>query len=242
MFYLKKSLMGYKVVENENDADFMAWSVSKGNELLEDLEEYKEKSKEYETKYIDLLGVKNDLNLKIKDLTSNLTATREELNKLKELLSSTLEELTIEKKKNANFLRISKERANADRGLTPKKQHNGYIELYREQIDIIKTIQQTKVINARQRTEIIKIKFPVWRYNFQTPYLATLPAEMVKVLIIKDFSNMGIEYNTNFEMLASKSQITNALNTNTFFNFTLNSKKNSKYWEIKFQSGQELKI
>ncbi|MDO4589641.1 MAG: hypothetical protein Q4B33_07220, partial [Fusobacterium sp.] len=111
MFYLKKSLMGYKVVENENNADFMAWSVSEGNKLLKDLEENKENYKTYKTKYNDLLEVKNDLDLKIKDLTSNLTATMEELNELKELLSSTLEELTIEKKKNANFLRISKERA-----------------------------------------------------------------------------------------------------------------------------------
>ncbi|MDO4589679.1 MAG: hypothetical protein Q4B33_07415, partial [Fusobacterium sp.] len=148
----------------------------------------------------------------------------------------------IEKKKNANFLRISKERANADRKLTPKKQHNGYIELYKEQIDIIKNVQQLVVSGIHQRTKIGKIKCPIWRYNFQTPYLATFPAEMAKELILKDFSNMGIEYNNNFEMLTNLASLKNVLNTNTFFNFTLNSKKNSKYWEIKFQSGLELKI
>lgn len=239
-FYLKKALVGYKNVGVEEEADFMVWTLSEGNELLKEWANYKKKAKEYENQNINLTQIKNSLNSQVEILTKDLTSTKDEIKQLKDYLSKTLNELENEKKKNANFLRISKERANSDRGLTPKKKHNGYLELYREQIDLIKTIKEVKNGGFRQHTVIGKIKFPVWRYNFQTPYLTSLPAEMVKELIIKDLTVMGLEYNSDFELSTSKTQILNTLSTKSFFNFNLNQKQNSKYWEIKFQSGQNL--
>ncbi len=242
MFYLKKSLMGYKAVENEEEADYMAWSVTDGNKLLEDLRENKENFKDYQTKYIDLLGVRNDLNLKVNNLTKDITDKTQELKELKELYSKVLDELNAEQKKNANFLRISKERANADRGLTPKKKHHGYIELYREQTELTRAVKQKISSGFNSRVVAIKIGFSVWRYNFQTPYLTSLPAHMVKDLVLKDFSNMGIAYDREFNLYNTQSDIERALNSNSIFNFSLYTKNNSKYWELKFQAGQNFTI
>ena len=44
-------------------------------------------------------------------------------------LAAEQQESALQRELNANLLRITKERANAERGLKPKKEHNGYVVL-----------------------------------------------------------------------------------------------------------------
>lgn len=64
---------------------------------------------------------------------------------------------------NSNLKRIAIERANAKRGLVPKKEHSGYVILYSVQY---KEHTQNGVVD-------------VWRSVLQTPYDASLPYEQI---------------------------------------------------------------
>ena len=70
---------------------------------------------------------------------------------------------------NNNLKRIAKERANAKRGLTPKKERSGYIVLFSSQY------------RERYRNdEGEKLVANTWKSVLQTPYDATLPLEQIK--------------------------------------------------------------
>lgn len=95
---------------------------------------------------------------------------------------------------NNNLIRICKERANAERGLSPKKKHSGYIALKSEQA---KRVQY----NGKKREES-----PVWKTTIQTPYKIQLTEEQARELIgveiqgnrIFDFSG---SYYTDWKMI-----------------------------------------
>lgn len=81
-----------------------------------------------------------------------------------------LKDLLIQQRNlNKNLKRIAKERANAKRGLTPKKKRSGYIILFSSQY------------RERYRNdEGQKCVANTWKSVLQTPYDATLPLEQIK--------------------------------------------------------------
>lgn len=242
-FFLKKALMGYKHTENQNEADTIAWSVDEGSQLLQEWKKYKNLAGEYRDKILNLTGKNDELNTKVKELSEILQKSSQELKDLQELNNKIISELNSEQRKNANFLRICKERANADRGLVPKKVHNGYLELSRELIEITKTIKRAVSGGfSRTRIEQHKALYTLWRYRYQTPYLISLSPDVVKDLVLKDWEKMGISYDINFGLYEKASEIEACLSSNKFFNLSLNIKNGSKYWEIKFQAGKEFII
>ena len=68
-------------------------------------------------------------------------------------------------------MRISKERANAKRGLKPKKERSGFIALSLEQyVYVMKSFGNTKDI-------------PCWKVRIQTPYDSSLEYDKVQALM-----------------------------------------------------------
>ena len=79
-------------------------------------------------------------------------------------------EISIIKKRDNNLIRITKERSNAARGLSPKKKHNGYLVLQTEQWKDGKHV--------------------AWRSVIQTPYPSSIPKEQIYSKIMdEDFWN-----------------------------------------------------
>lgn len=68
---------------------------------------------------------------------------------------------------NENLLRISKERANADRGLKPKKEHSGYV--------VISTGQKEYMYKDKGSTQ----KADLWETVLQTPFSVDFEAGVV---------------------------------------------------------------
>lgn len=90
------------------------------------------------------------------------SAAESEKNNLEEALSQ-------QRSLNDNLKRIAKERANAKRGLIPKKDRSGYIVLFSSQY------------RERYRNdEGEKCVANTWKSVLQTPYDATLPLEQIK--------------------------------------------------------------
>lgn len=78
---------------------------------------------------------------------------------------------------NRNLLRITRERANAKRGLQPKKTHDGY--------RFTGKIMQTKTICGHDKKEGA-IYTDVWTATIETPYDATIPIHQIKDHIFND--------------------------------------------------------
>lgn len=86
----------------------------------------------------------------------------EQSKELKKALAAERQESAHQRVLNANLLRINRERANAERGLKPKKEHTGYIVLYSEEKDYPYR-QDGKLCRAR-----------LWETTLQSPYPAEL--------------------------------------------------------------------
>lgn len=80
---------------------------------------------------------------------------------------------------NKNLLRILKERANAERGIIPKKQHHGYIILCSQQLIKKDNIKYSEAVTA-------------WKTQIQTPYPLNLKSSEIKDQIFKDFVEKNI--------------------------------------------------
>ena len=81
---------------------------------------------------------------------------------------------------NRSLLRIMRERANAGRKLSPKKEHSGYT---------INMMQQTMwTYKKGQETVYITL----WRSLLQTPYDASLPFDCIHRYMIEDLENGGV--------------------------------------------------
>lgn len=78
---------------------------------------------------------------------------------------------------NNNLLRISKERANAKRGLQPKKEHHGY--------RFGGKIMQTKTICGHDKKEGA-LYTDVWTATLETPYDGTIPIHQIEDKIFGD--------------------------------------------------------
>lgn len=92
---------------------------------------------------------------------------------------------------NCNLKRIARERANAKRGLTPKKERSGYIVLFSVQY------------KERYRNENNeKCLANTWKSVMQTPYDATIPLEEIVDDIWIELTN-HILYSIGFRMVQS---------------------------------------
>ena len=79
------------------------------------------------------------------------------------------------------MLRISRERANAKRGIKPKKVHHGYIVLDNQQSSYNK-----RFYNGRR---IVTESFPCWKLRIQSPYDSSIPFSVITNNIHDDLIN-----------------------------------------------------
>jgi len=130
---------------------------------------------------------------------------------------------------NKNLIRIAVERSNAQRGMIPKKQYNGYIFLYIEQYEY----------KFNGTAEV----FPCFRVNMQTPYRMTFDLSSVKTMVhmdllkIKDDIGVQLMYDDLQDYIKTKDiDITVFWENADNFIFKLRYKLNGQkgFWEIEF--------
>lgn len=247
--YLKKNLLGgYKEVELKDKADLVAYDlkedekkdteIKKLNSLLET--EQKKREEEKTTLKNRIAEITKEKDQEITKLNNDLGEAKETLKKLLDKYSElkSLQEHTQFRLDRAISIQVH--RANSDRGLKPKKEHHGYLKLYRENTYYIKTFTKKVTIDGKTATTTYKKNLSIWRYTIQTPYLIELDLPLVQEHIIKDLKekfNLKIYIpSVNFN---SESDIKEVLMDNYIFNFAL-ADNNQKYWCIKFLSGQKI--
>ena len=146
-------------------------------------------------------------------------------------LNAKIENLEIDIKEaeelNYNLKRICRERANADRGLKPKKQHNGFVVL-----STASYFERYHLSDDRETKE-----FLAYRTVIQTPCTANFPLKSVLVILKEDdyvrFLRLGFDWNACFgDNDNAESQKVNYRNGNYAFRWNLKVSLQKKYWEI----------
>ncbi|MGL4741704.1 MAG: coiled-coil domain-containing protein [Sarcina sp.] len=210
--------------------------INKINELKNKIKELQNKENNFNIEEYENIKVKNN------ELHDKLTQATRNINNLKE-------NITVEKAKNDNLMRIMKERANAKRGLKPKKEHDGYIPLFNKE-----TIFSFKY---KEMNKIKSINYNVWRLKLETPYSSKMDLKYILKDIEKyllhsyqdlkfncisrfDFKSL-IKKENRKDIKRFKEMMENAEEVHVFkIEYEVNFKKG--LWEIELLSNREIKI
>ena len=132
-----------------------------------------------------------------------------------------------------NFKRIARERANADRGIRPKKERSGYVVL---------ASRQKKYRYKKNRTDMAEVY--LWETVIQTPYSVDFTAEQAMTetqeLFARDengewlIGKLGIcgEYNGKYEEMLADRRCATWMDYNIIVEKIFNANVKAGYWEV----------
>ncbi len=137
---------------------------------------------------------------------------------------------------NKNLIRVAIERANAQRGLSPKKEHNGYVLVYAE--EFIYNCECSVV--GEKRTRMLRL--PCFRIRLQSPYPVNLDLQTVMTLISRDiiekeiYKKIGTHFNYNWEGATDEEILKLWREEKNNFDFRTSYKANlqQNLWEIEY--------
>lgn len=152
--------------EYETLCDERNEAIRARNKMASDAKAYKEKAD-------------TSARVAIRDANDNAAAQIEQMRVRMETAEAEAERQT---NLNRNLLRITRERANAKRGLQPKKEHIGY--------RFVGKIMQIKTICDHDKKEGA-IYTDVWTTTIETPYDASIPIHQIKDKIFEDLREEG---------------------------------------------------
>jgi len=225
-----KSLMGYKPENEKNKASHIILTLDEFNSLEREIRglraEIKDKVREHTTELEkfqedtnkQVLEIKEKANKILNDFKRNLSKANEEIERLNDL--------------NKNLLRINKERANAKRGLKPKKVHHGYMVLDSQQYNYI--------FRYWVRGKANSDNFPCWKVRIQSPYDSSISYNTIVKDIYNDLikvfgASLDIQSITNVEN-QSYDDFKKLCDSDKNFIFKTSYKANIKsgFWEIEY--------
>lgn len=167
--------------------------------------------------------------------------TQKEKDRICQALSEAESKIEYWRGLNENLLRISKERANADRNLKPKKEHTGYIV-------VSSTEKEYRYKVDRRHWETVIL----WETVLQTPYPIDFAEEQAreetKELIENDslVARIGINmyYDGDYEGLLENSKWNDPKleERNIMFKGRLRANYRAGYWEVIFSHTKPLGI
>ena len=188
---------------------------------------------EYE---INLSNLKDEYNHKIQEL-KNLH--NQKIYDLHSVIDEHKKELTKVNSLNSNLLRISRERANQERNLRPKKAHKGFVVLNRQSL-YYKLYSNVK--HSSKTNQPNYIEFSCFKIKIQTPFDASISFNLIEDEIIDAFSDFVKDlkidnwYNYNYIINQPISKIKDIIFNSEYNNFIFKYSytANSKYnlWDI----------
>ena len=235
--FVKKTLVGYKEVPGGH-------TNPECTHVILSLKEYKKQLRqiataEQETRNIKdeaektLRNVQNDAKYKIQ--TAKAEAAKTVADMAGEL-EAERRESAYQRNLNANLLRITRERANADRGLRPKKEHTGYF--------VVSSTEKEYHYKDRYHSGI-QVKM-LWETTIQSPYSVDFTEEEARKQIqeltkeMEDgnwmIGRIGINgfYGGKYEEMIIASGWENHENYNIMLNQRLRANYGAGYWEVLF--------
>ncbi len=234
-FYLKKTIMGYKICDEE-EAEYKAWNLEDAKLLLDTYNKtpsLKDKIKSLTKEKEDLEQEYSKLNTKYNDLVKKFNSIKEMYGSLETKYNFLEDREEKTKKFNENLLQISRERANAQRNLRPRRLYHGYVIKKSNTRYFFKTIKAPDPLNY-MKTIQKTICTEIFDYTLETPYNSNLLRTNIEKAIIKDFESLF-----NFSFLKSMS-FKNVPNTEKVFRITSLGTDDSDFYKLKIQTNKEL--
>lgn len=229
--FVKKTIIGYReVAGGQADAECtrVVLTRSEYKNLISEknrLEEEIVKAKKNGEKSVEL--AKEAAECKIRNIQE---LTYEEIKQSNQKVKEAKKEIEYLRGLNSNLLRISRERANAERKLKPKKQHTGYVVVYSGEKE-----HRYKASNGFVETAMF------WETVLQSPYSIEFTQEQVRNQIqeLKQIKEDGVSIlgklgiDAISESAIEKAKIdTKNRNLNIIIESRLKANYRSGYWEV----------
>ena len=235
-FVKRTALGGYKEVDGGNSDPECTHVILPRDEYHTLLLEIKKAEQETrETKYEAEKRLKELRNSTEYQYRKAISETLENVRALEQELAEARAESDYRRRLNENLLRISRERANAERKLRPKKEHTGYVVVsstekdYRYRID-------------RRATETVTL----WETVIQSPYTVEFTEEQARTQMReltaagedgkRLIERLGIEYvyGDTYETMLKDPEWRNHDGYNIMLDRRLKANYRTGYWELIF--------
>lgn len=181
--FVKKTMMGYKEVQNgqsDPECTHVILTEKEYSKLLRkvaDAEQGARVTKINADREIqqERRAAQSRISIVEYEATQKVSALEKTLEGLKEALAAEQKESAYQRNLNTTLLRISKERANADRKLKPKKEHTGYVVTYSAEKEY------RYKIDRRNWGRVM-----LWETVLQSPYSADFEEQQARTQIWED--------------------------------------------------------
>lgn len=179
--FVKRTMMGYKeVLGGHSDPEC--------THVVLTLKEYDQILREKRQAEMNAGNAKSDADKAVAEAKRNAAYTaqqarqeaQEQVAAIKRALEQERAESAHQRALNANLLRVSRERANADRNLKPKKERCGYVVVNSEE----------KEIGFKAEGKRLH-KVMLWETTIQSPYSVQMAEEVVRKQIADDLFPVG---------------------------------------------------
>lgn len=175
--FVKKTALGYRPVpgsHSDPDCTHVILTKNEYDQLLQDKAKAEQEKRNMERESEKTIRLAKDNALR--QVQSVQQEAQKQVEALECELESKIAEIAFQVSLNANLLRISKEQANADRKLKPKKEHSGYVVVLSTEKEY-----RYKDRNGYWKTVII------WETVLQSPYSVDFAEEQARKLILEEF-------------------------------------------------------
>lgn len=226
-----RSLIGYRESKENEMNTHVLYTVPEDEERKKTIYELEQR--------IEHLKVKNKENLrnKVNEANNIINGKNEKIKELNEKIVDNEKEIERLKSLNSNLIRISKERANAKRGIISKKKHIGYILLNLEEITYSFSKKFSNIL--------------CWRMKLQTPYDIMIEFDNVSKLVYNDLlSNFGTKIGIDSVFSNGTLEDYNDYNLmnewenekNFIFKTILKANVMKGFWEVEYTIKKSIKI
>lgn len=224
---MHKGMLGWSIQDEKHPGTHKLLTNDEYRQLIAEIDTAKREKEDAQRQAdADIREMELSTNKAIQEVEDN---AQERIDEITKQLQKAEGEVQYQKNLNANLLRISKERANADRKLKPKKEHTGYIVIS----------SQEKEIRYRDKKQMFSVV--VWETVLQSPYNIEFTEEQARKQIFDELltndggwklGDIGVTRRlmTSYEDLVTNSG--NKIKTvNTAFNQRLRANYKAGYWE-----------
>ena len=243
--YVKETILGtYKEVPggySDPDCSHVILTLKEYNKILREKDEaVRGKADAIDQANRQIRDTQNYAAYQIKQAKQEM---EQQLESLEEELAKERSSAEFQRDLNANLLRISRERANAERKLRPKKEHTGYVV-------VSSTEKEYRYKVTRKEFETVTL----WETVIQSPYTVDFTEEEAKKLIAGDLTpkdetwlvaKIGINgsYRGKYEkMIAKTDSSDDFLQRNIMFPISMRANFRTGYWEAFFLHTKPLGI
>lgn len=218
----KGALGGYKPADGSHDATHVILTTSEYDDMVDENMQLRKSLDNERIKSAD----------DIRAVTNEFAAKKEEyLDTIKDLKSKVKKlegEVTSEKRKNENLLRVCRERANSARGLKPKKEHSGFVVLstssYLERIDKNNVLLAFKTVIQTPYDMCMDL------YAVNDMWWGELPIEVCDI----NFLDVGLGENVSYRLKSYLKE------ENHIFKYALKLQRNRNFWEVEVYHSQPI--